>query len=203
MDCPDNLEILWTIQKLSGQSTNCPDNPQTVQTNHKLSEISQKITFCYFTHICREFVNIAVLDKSLDLEKFSKRNYSWFSLSSWRNEFSCLVLLSIFKILRNYFSFPSWFTRFLSWTSLSPLDFQDFVKQFPFLLSIFEICRTISLPPLDFQDFVEHFLFLILNERWNPLAKTSGCWWLFVVWSHPRSPCGLPADDNPHRPESH
>ena len=50
----------------------------------------------------------AVLDKSLDLEKFSKRNYSWISLSSWRNEFSFLVLLSIFKIfkkLRNNFSF--------------------------------------------------------------------------------------------------
>ena len=82
---------------------------------------------------------IPVLDKSLDLEKFSKRNYSWFSLSSWRSEFSRLVLLSIFKILRNHFSFSSWFTRFLIPTSLSPLDFQDFVEQFLFLLSIFKI----------------------------------------------------------------
>ena len=38
------------------------------------------------------------LDKSLNLEKFSKRNYSWFSLSSWRSEFSCLSLLSFQKI---------------------------------------------------------------------------------------------------------
>ena len=42
----------------------------------------------------------ADLDKSLDLENLSERNYSWFSLSSWRNEFSCLVLLSIFKIFK-------------------------------------------------------------------------------------------------------
>ena len=80
-----------------------------------------------------------VLDKSLDLEKFSKRNYSWFPLSSWRSEISCLVLLSIFKILKNHFSFSSRFSRFLYWTSLSPLDFQDFVEQFLFLLSIFKI----------------------------------------------------------------
>ena len=67
------------------------------------------------------------LDKSLELEKFPKRNYSWFSLLSWRNEFSCLVLLSIFKIFRKHFSFSSRFTRFLFSTSLSPLDFQKFV----------------------------------------------------------------------------
>ena len=117
---------------------------------------------------------ISVLDKSLDLEKFSKRNYSWFSLSSWRSEFSSLVLLSNFKILRKHFSFSSRFTRFLYWTSLSPLDFQDFVEQFLFLLSIFNILknnfsfssrfsrfsRTLSLSPLDFQD---------LNKSFSPL----------------------------------
>ena len=67
--------------------------------------------------LCQVFTSIQKispdLDKSLDLEKFSKRNTSWFSLSSWRNEFSCLVLLSIFKILRKYFSFSSRFLRFL------------------------------------------------------------------------------------------
>ena len=51
------------------------------------------------------------LDKSLNLEKFSKRNYSWFSLLSWRSEFSCRVL-----------------TRFLYLTSLSSFDFQDSVE---------------------------------------------------------------------------
>ena len=43
----------------------------------------------------------------------------------------------------------------------------------------------------------------ILGKRWNPLAKTNGCGWLFVVWRHPRSPFGLPADDHPHSPKSH
>ena len=52
-------------------------------------------------------VHICTFDKSLDLEKFLKRNYSWFPLSSWRTEFSCLVLLSIF-------------------ISLSPLGSQNF-----------------------------------------------------------------------------
>ena len=87
----------------------------------------------------KNFGFFPVLDKSLDLENFSKRNYSWFPLSSWRSEISCLVLLSIFKILKNHFSFSSRFSRFLYWTSLSPLDFQDFVEQFLFLLSIFKI----------------------------------------------------------------
>ena len=75
------------------------------------------------------YVNMYVsdLDKSLDLEKFSKRNYSWSSLSSWRSKFSCLVLLSIFKIFRKHFSFSSRFTRFLYLISLSPLDFHNFV----------------------------------------------------------------------------
>ena len=100
--------------------------------------------------------NVAVLDKSLDLEKFSKRNYSWFSLSSWRSEFSCIVLLSIFKILKTEtekflfllsvhkifvlnFSFSSRFSRFCRTISLSPLDFQYFEEKFLFLLSIFKI----------------------------------------------------------------
>ena len=69
---------------------------------------NSRIKSSYYLSHCQP-----VLDKSLDLEKFSKRNYSWFSLSSWRNEFSCLVLLSIFKILRKYFSFSSRFLRFL------------------------------------------------------------------------------------------
>ena len=50
-NCPDNPDILWTIQKLSRQSRNshrtiqklfgqsriCPDNPETVRTIQKLS----------------------------------------------------------------------------------------------------------------------------------------------------------------------
>ena len=42
---------------------------------------------------------------SLDLEKISIRNYSYFSLSSWRIVFSFLFPFSIFKILRQNFSF--------------------------------------------------------------------------------------------------
>ena len=56
------------------------------------------------------------------------------------------------------FSFSSRFTRFLYWTSLSPLDFQDFVEQFLFLLSIFKNLEKISPSFLDFQDFLnQHF----------------------------------------------
>ena len=44
----------------------------------------------------------ADIDKSLDLEKFSKRNDSQFSLSRWRSEFSYLVLLLIFTLLKMY-----------------------------------------------------------------------------------------------------
>ena len=95
------------------------------------------------------------IDKSLDLEKFSKRNDSQFSLSSWRGEFSYLVLLSIFKILRKKFSFSSRFSRFyieihflLSifkifkmkywyWKSLSLLD-----CQYNFLLSPINILKV-------------------------------------------------------------
>ena len=62
---------------------------------------------------------VAVIDKSLDLEKFSKRNYSYFSLSSWGIVFSFLFLFSIFKILRQKFSFSSRFVRFLKQFSFS------------------------------------------------------------------------------------
>ena len=44
-----------------------------------------------------------VIDKSLDLEK----KLLIFSLSSWRTVFSFLYLFSIFKILRQKFSFSS------------------------------------------------------------------------------------------------
>ena len=85
----------------------------------------------FLLHTLNTHWHMADIDKSLDLEKFSKRNYSWFSLSSWRSEFSCLVLLSIFKILRKHFSFSSRFLRFSFWNYISPLNFQDFVEQFP------------------------------------------------------------------------
>ena len=105
------------------------------------------------------------IDKSLDLEKFSKRNDSQFSLSSWRSEFSYLVLLSIFKILRKKFSFSSRFSRFyieihflLSifkifkmkywyWKSLSLLD-----CQYNFLLSPINILKVLS-PTFRWQTF--------------------------------------------------
>ena len=94
---------------------------------------------------------------------------------SLRYEVSCVILLSIVKILRKQFSSSYSFTRFLYWTALSPFDFQDFVEQFLFLLSIFKIFRKhfsfvscftrflywTSLSPLDFQDFVEQFLVLL------------------------------------------
>ena len=51
--------------------------------------------------------------------------------------------------------------------------------------------------------FVFHLWRNILNIRRNPPANNNGCGWLFVVWSLPRSPFGLPGYDHPHRPESH
>ena len=53
---------------------------------------------------------MAVIDKSLDLEKISRRNCSYFSLSSCRIIFS--FLFSIFKIFRKKISFFSRFARF-------------------------------------------------------------------------------------------
>ena len=125
----------------------------------------------YWCKVCL----LAVLDKSLALEKFSRRNDSEFSRSSWRNEFSSLILLLIFKSVWKNFSFPSRFLRFLSGNSLSPLDCQDFWEKFLFLFSIFEILekkfpfssrfsrhwRKISPSPLDWQDFGAIFLFLL------------------------------------------
>ena len=83
------------------------------------------------------------IDKSLGLEKFSKRNDSDFSLSLARSYFSCLVLLSIFKNRRNSFSFYSRFSRF--------------EKKFSFSSRFSRFFRPISLSPLDFQDFRENF----------------------------------------------
>ena len=40
-NCPNNPEIFWKIQKLSGQSRNCPDNPKIYRTIQKLSEQSK------------------------------------------------------------------------------------------------------------------------------------------------------------------
>ena len=64
----------------------------------------------------RNFTGVTDIDKSLDLEKFSKRNDLQISLSSWRNVFSSLVekfekkihfLISIFRIFKKIFSFSS------------------------------------------------------------------------------------------------
>ena len=110
------------------------------------------------------------------------------SLSSLVSQDFCielLFLLSIFKILWNNFFFSPQFSRFQK--SFSTLDIQDVVPCFSSKLGI----------PLTFV------LRNILDERSNPPVKTNGCGWLFVVWSPLILPCGLPADDHPHRPESH
>ena len=110
------------------------------------------------------------------------------SLSSLVSQDFCielLFLLSIFKILWNNFFFSPQFSRFQK--SFSTLDIQDVVPCFSSKLGI----------PLTFV------LRNILDERSNPPVKTNGCGWLFVVWSPLILPCGLPANDHPHRPESH
>ena len=76
--------------------------------------------------------SVAVIDKSLDLEKISRRNESIFSLSSWRNDFSFLFFLSIFKNSRKKFSFSSRFMRFY-WAILVHFSiFKTLKKNFSF-----------------------------------------------------------------------
>ena len=87
----------------------------------------------------------SVIDNSLDLEKISRRNDSYFSLSSWRIIFSFLFLFSIFKILRPKFSFSSPFVRCF--------------KRILLLLSIFKIVKKNSLSTLDLWDLVHCFSF--------------------------------------------
>ena len=122
--------------------------------------------------------SVSGIDKSLDLEKFSKRNDSQFSLSSWRSEFSYLVLLSIFKILRKKFSFSSRFSR--SYIEiLFPLSiFKILKKDFSFSSRFMTYWYWKSLSLLDFQDY---FLFSPIN-----ILKVKGP-------SHPRLLGGRPS----------
>ena len=111
--------------------------------------------------------------------KISRRNYSLFSRSLKKNEFSFLFLFSIFKIFRkkfhfpsrfvrflNPFSFSSWFSRFWRKISLSLLDWWDsetqisfssrfsrYLEKILFLFSIYEIFENNSLSLLNFQGF--------------------------------------------------
>ena len=52
------------------------------------------------------------IDEILDLEKISRGNGSFFSISSWRIEFSFLEMFSNVKILKKKFSFSSRNSRF-------------------------------------------------------------------------------------------
>ena len=85
------------------------------------------------------------IDKSLDLEKFSRRNDSYFSLSSWRIVFSFLFLFLIFKIFRQQISCSSRFVRFS--------------KQFSFSSRFSRLWRKSSLSTLDLWDSVHCFSF--------------------------------------------
>ena len=87
----------------------------------------------------------AGIDKSLDLEKFSRRNDSYFSLSSWRIVFSFLFLFLIFKIFRQKISCSSRFVRFS--------------KQFSFSSRFSRLWRKSSLSTLDLWDSVHCFSF--------------------------------------------
>ena len=75
------------------------------------------------------------IDEILDLEKISRGNGPFFSISSWRIEFSFLEMLSNVKILKKKFSFSSRNSRF--W------------KKFSFTSRKNEILQTDSLSLLD------------------------------------------------------
>ena len=114
----------------------------------------------------------SVIDKSLDLEKISRRNDSCFSLSSWRIVFSFLFLFSIFKIFRQQISFFSRFARFL--------------KSILFLFSIFKIVKTKVSFYSRFMRLCSLFLFLFLWEMLHIFGEKyafSGfeVWWKTVM----------------------
>ena len=75
------------------------------------------------------------IDEILDLEKISRGNGSFFSISSWRIEFSFLEMFSNVKILKKKFSFSSRNSRF--------------GKKFSFSSRRNEILQTDSLSLLD------------------------------------------------------
>ena len=77
----------------------------------------------------------AGIDEILDLEKISRGNGSFFSISSWRIEFSFLEMFSNVKILKKKFSFSSRNSRF--------------GKKFSFSSRRNEILQTDSLSLLD------------------------------------------------------
>ena len=81
------------------------------------------------------WVSPAGIDEILDLEKISRGNGPFFSISSWRIEFSFLEMLSNVKILKKKFSFSSRNSRF--W------------KKFSFTSRKNEILQTDSLSLLD------------------------------------------------------
>ena len=86
----------------------------------------------YFKTLVKKFAGI---DEILDLEKISRGNGPFFSISSWRIEFSFLEMLSNVKILKKKFSFSSRNSRF--W------------KKFSFTSRKNEILQTDSLSLLD------------------------------------------------------
>ena len=110
----------------------------------------------------------SVIDKSLDLEKFSRRNDSYFSLSSWRIVFSFLFLFSIFKIFRQQISFFSRFARFL--------------KSILFLFSIFKIVKTKVSFYSRFMRLCSLFLFLFLWEMLHIFGEKYAFSGFEVLW---------------------
>ena len=109
----------------------------------------KKVNFtCFNTILPLSLSSPSVIEKSLDLEKISRRNDSCFSLSSWRIVFSFLFLFSIFKIFRQQISFFSRFARFL--------------KSILFLFSIFKIVKTKVSFYSRFMRLCSLFLFLFL-----------------------------------------
>ena len=128
----------------------------------------------------------------LELEKWIFMSRSPLDFQDLEKTF--LFLLSVHKIFVLNFSFSSRFSRFYRTISLSPLDFQNFAEQFLFLPLIFKIKKIIfsfwyprfwSLFLIKIRSEVSspHLCFPpkrnILDEKWNPLAKTNGRRWLF------------------------
>ena len=101
------------------------------------------------------------IDEILDLEKISRGNGPFFSISSWRIEFSFLEMLSNVKILKKKFSF-SRNSRF--WKKFSSLlERMRFCKQ---ILFLFSILHSMYFPILVRNHILLFGLILTISALW-------------------------------------
>ena len=130
---------------------------------------------------------MAGIDEILDLEKISRGNGPFFSILSWRIEFSFLETFSNVKILKKKFSFSSRNSRFGKKILFLFSKEWDFANRFSFSSRFFTQCL--------FQ-FSWEIIFCSLGWFWPSVFCRKGkyfkktvlcCWaifWLFSLQKH-------------------